>query len=477
MSDIASPDSQWIFVEETIPDNSQFVQGALFHKRWRIRNTGPATWDDSYTVKFIAGNAMSGPESIKLAHDVAPNQEVDITLLLNAPDEVGVHRGDWHIEDAQGRIVQSNTGGGNFWLIIETIVDMGIGGGAAPPEVHKKSTMEISIQAANDTEERVLKPLHLPDWQVGVNMRDFAYFDIRGIHDAKQCRTYQQQHIEKLAEVGVTTVRFYGCHMHFDANQCIDRIGQALHSLEEHDMKAVISLNDALAHSQLFVKGDEKYHTEPPEGYIHKSYFNDRKYYENYIPHISKVTQAFGNNDTVLLWELGNEYVTKPVGATSLDTYAFLEFARIASETVAGVASQRISLGLLNSHQISQTHKEGVIQYAKKLYGLPFIDLVTAHYYQNDGERPWALVDAQVAQSLSKPFYIGEMGTSHDFGERSGFYQRELDFWRNNGAFMVMPWGYSLNNQPYLDNRSIIGMHHPDFNQVVGTIQQFCVPI
>ena len=456
MSQEASPDSKWVFVEETIPDNTQFKGSTAFHKRWRIRNTGPATWDSSYKVRFVAGEMMSGPEEIGLAHDVAPDQEIDITFLLTTPDTPGTYRGDWHIEDARGRIVQSSTGGGNFWLIIEST-----------------GTADVAVAQSTTPGERILKPAVLPQWMLGVNMRDFAYFDIRGINDAKNIGAYQQQHAQKLQEMGVKAVRFYGNFMHFDASQCIDRIGSALNVLSAHGIQGVISLNDALGHSGMFVKGDEKYHTEPPEAYLHKDYFNLKRYEEFYLPHIDKVTKAFGTSDAVLVWELGNEYVTIPVGATDRDLEGFYEFTKVASTTVANNTQHRISLGLLNSHQVSQRDDVGVADYARKLYGLPYIDLITVHYYNQDGERPWAVLDTKIAKELGKPYYIGEMGSSHDFGDRIPFYRDELNFWRNDGAFMVMPWGYSLHNQPYLDNRSIIGQHHPDFQQVVDTIRQF----
>lgn len=455
MSEQASPTSKWVFVEETIPDNTKFKGGTLFHKRWRIRNTGPATWDSTYKVTFVAGEIMDGPQEIGLSHDVAPNQEIDIVFFLKTPEKAGTYRGDWHIEDAEGRIVQSNTGGGNFWLIVEST-----------------GTGEVEVTEPDNDAPRQLIPAQLPQWQLGINMRDFAYFDIRGIHSAKNVGEYQRRHVEALRDIGVTTVRFYGCHMHFDANQCIDRIGTALDQLSAFGLNAVISLNDALGHSQLFVHGDEKYHSEPPEGYLHKNYFNEKKYYENYMPHIEKVTRAFSTHNSVLVWELGNEYVTIPVGATQDDLDGFLEFTRVASDMVARTTSHRISLGLLNSHQVSQQGVEGVKAYARKLYGLPNIDLITVHYYNQDGERPWADVDAGIAKELGKPYYVGEMGTSHDFGERTGFYRNDIQYWKNNGSFMVMPWGFSLENQPYLDNRSIIGQHHGDFNAVVDTLKQ-----
>lgn len=459
MSQQMSPDSKWVFVEETIPDNTPFKGGTAFHKRWRLRNTGPVTWDSGYKIKFLAGDMMSGPEEIRLAHDVVANQEVDITFLLTTPEAPGTYRADWQLVDAEGRFVQSVPDGGNFYLIVEST-----------------GTGDVKVQApvAPATPgERVLNPATLPSWMLGVNMRDFAYFDIRGINEAKNIVAYQKQHAQKLQEIGVKSVRFYGNHMHFDPNQCIDRIGTALDVLKAHGMRGVVSLNDALGHSQMFVKGDEKYHSEPPEGYLHKNYFNEGWYKENYLPHIEKVTKAFATSDAVLVWEIGNEYVTIPVGATDADLEGFYQFTKAASETIARNTQHRISLGLLNSHQVSQRDDVGVANYARKLYGLPFIDLITVHYYNQDGERPWAVLDTKIAKELGKPYYIGEMGSSHDFGDRVPFYRNELDFWRKDGSFMVMPWGYSLNNQPYLDNRSIIGQHHGDFNQVVDAIRQF----
>lgn len=475
MSQQAAPDSKWIFVEETIPDNSQYAPGSTIHKRWRLRNSGPATWDSNYRVRFVAGHSMRAPESIALAHDVAPNQEIDITFLLTIPHEPGTYRGDWHIVDGQGRIVQSSTGGGNFWLVVESLATAAGAAGGETTTVGADSEMVATPEvAAAQAGPRTLKPAVLPKWVLGMNLRDFAYTDMNnGIGMATNVDDYQHKHAEKLQALGVKAVRFYANHMNADVNHCIERIGKALNVLHTHGIQAVVSLGDALGHSGLYVHGDHIYHTEPPHAYFHKSYFNEGKYHEFYMPHNDAVTKAFGDSDAILIWELGNEFVTKPVGATHEDRVGFLNFAREASDMIAQNTQHRISTGLLNSRQVGQLDHAGSIEFSKQLHTLPNIDVATTHYYNQDGERGWAVLDMDVARDLGMPYYIGEMGTSEDFGARPPFYQQELQYWKDHGAFMVMPWGFSLENQPFLDNRSIIGMTNPDFNDVLNTIKQF----
>ncbi|MEL6308874.1 MAG: NBR1-Ig-like domain-containing protein [Chloroflexota bacterium] len=493
MSQQASPDSQWVFVEETIPDNSQYAPNTIIHKRWRLRNTGPATWNGSYRVVYVAGNRMGGAESQPLPHEVAPNQEVDIILLLVIPQEAGTHRGDWHIVDGQGHIVQSASGGGgNFWLVVESLatsagasggsagesgVDAGVANASADVSVGVSGGAQApadSGASAQANTPRTLKPAVLPKWVLGMNLRDYAYTDMNnGIGMATRLDEYQLKHAQKLQELGVKAVRFYGNHMHAETQLCIDRIGKALNVLHAHGIQAVVSLGDALGHSGLYVKGDDIYHTEPPHAYFHKSYFNEGKYHQFYMPHNEKVVKAFGDSDAVLVWEIGNEFVTKPVGATDEDRAGFLRFAREASDMIAANSTQRISTGLLNSRQVGQLPRDGSIQFAKQLYGLPNVDLATSHYYNQDGEYEWAALDMDIAREMGIGYYIGEMGTAHDFGPRPPFYQKEIQFWRDHGAFMVMPWGFSLENQPFMDNRSIIGMIHGDFNDVLSTIRQF----
>jgi len=171
----------------------------------------------------------------------------------------------------------------------------------------------IEGEASRVTLSRELLPKTLPDWTLGINMREFAYFDLRGIGNAHNLPGFQIDHLKTLAGYWGARVRFFGSHKDLETSQCIDRIGTALKLLSDHGMKAVIALNDSLGHSALYVKGDDPFHTEPSFAYLEKKYFTERGYSKHYLEHIEKVTKAFGRSSTILFWELGNEYVIKPL--------------------------------------------------------------------------------------------------------------------------------------------------------------------
>jgi len=52
---------QAAFVDETIPDGSQFPPGTAFTKTWTLRNAGSCAWNADYDVVFSSGNPMNAP--------------------------------------------------------------------------------------------------------------------------------------------------------------------------------------------------------------------------------------------------------------------------------------------------------------------------------------------------------------------------------------------------------------------------------
>jgi hypothetical protein len=71
--------------------------GTVFQKTWRIRNTGDCAWDASYRLTFLSGNRMSGPRSAPLEVEVQPGEEVELSVLLVAPESAGTYLGRWQL--------------------------------------------------------------------------------------------------------------------------------------------------------------------------------------------------------------------------------------------------------------------------------------------------------------------------------------------------------------------------------------------
>ena len=91
------------FVEDlSVPDDTVFAPGESFDKSWRLRNTGSCPWIEGYSLVFVGGDQMDGPESQPLEKVIAPGQTVDVSVTLTAPAEPGTYRGNWQIADANG---------------------------------------------------------------------------------------------------------------------------------------------------------------------------------------------------------------------------------------------------------------------------------------------------------------------------------------------------------------------------------------
>jgi hypothetical protein len=87
----------------SIPDGTEILGGESYEKTWRLRNNGTCTWNSGYALVFESGDAMSGPASIPLTTGtVAPDEELDITIQLTAPEDSGTYRGNWKLRNSSG---------------------------------------------------------------------------------------------------------------------------------------------------------------------------------------------------------------------------------------------------------------------------------------------------------------------------------------------------------------------------------------
>ena len=103
----------------TVPDGTVFAPGQMFTKTWRLKNTGKCTWTAGYSLVFSAGDQMGGPSSISLPSEVAPNQTIDLSVNLTAPNAVGSYRGYWLLKNASGGVFGIGVLGNKpFWLAV-----------------------------------------------------------------------------------------------------------------------------------------------------------------------------------------------------------------------------------------------------------------------------------------------------------------------------------------------------------------------
>lgn len=90
------------FISETIPDDTAFVAGDTFTKTWRLKNIGTCTWNSNYKLVFFEGDKMNGPSEKNLTQNVAPGEQVDISVDLKAPASAGTYDAIWKVKDDDG---------------------------------------------------------------------------------------------------------------------------------------------------------------------------------------------------------------------------------------------------------------------------------------------------------------------------------------------------------------------------------------
>lgn len=86
----------------SISYNTAIKPGEYFTKIWQIRNIGTCIWDTSYRLVFIGGESMQAPEAIQLAHEVKPQETVDIRVTLVAPQTPAFYENSWMLQDQDG---------------------------------------------------------------------------------------------------------------------------------------------------------------------------------------------------------------------------------------------------------------------------------------------------------------------------------------------------------------------------------------
>ncbi|MBU2610465.1 MAG: hypothetical protein KJ606_05905 [Chloroflexi bacterium] len=96
------------FVSETVPDGTVFAPGATFTKTWRVRNVGACTWTAAYAIVFYHGDHLGAPDAIPFPGNVAPGQEVDLSINMQAPITPGAYESYWKFRNASGVIFVVN---------------------------------------------------------------------------------------------------------------------------------------------------------------------------------------------------------------------------------------------------------------------------------------------------------------------------------------------------------------------------------
>jgi hypothetical protein len=95
-------DQATFVTDVTVPDNTEIEAGDSLVKIWRLRNDGTCTWTPNYSLVFVDGEQMDGPEAQALGKTVEPGQTVDLQLRLTAPEEPGTYPSFWMLRSNRG---------------------------------------------------------------------------------------------------------------------------------------------------------------------------------------------------------------------------------------------------------------------------------------------------------------------------------------------------------------------------------------
>jgi hypothetical protein len=94
----------------TIPDGEVIAPGTNFQKIWKLRNTGTCTWDDGFTLVYVAGSTPNlDPYNYRFglaehgADDiVSAGEAINIALNLTSPCRPGNYEGHWRMQNDRG---------------------------------------------------------------------------------------------------------------------------------------------------------------------------------------------------------------------------------------------------------------------------------------------------------------------------------------------------------------------------------------
>lgn len=82
----------------TVPDGQLVTPGQAFTKTWRLRNTGSCAWDSRFSLIYFTGEKFGDVLSVPLPRVVYPGQDVDISVPMVAPSELGTYTSEWRLK-------------------------------------------------------------------------------------------------------------------------------------------------------------------------------------------------------------------------------------------------------------------------------------------------------------------------------------------------------------------------------------------
>lgn len=239
-----------------------------------------------------------------------------------------------------------------------------------------------------------------------------------------------------LGSRGINVLRFWAFQTFTDGGEDFTALDRVVSYANQHGFKLIPVLEN---HWDDCTEGGEKDASWYYNGYLQPY----GSYPLSYRDYVERVVTRYQNSTAILMWQLMNE-------AESNDAESLYNFTRDMSAFIKSLDSNHlVSLGTLGTGQAGTTNEDFVA-----LHSLPTINVVEAHDYHRETE---ALPSSgsnsiaralNVANSLNKPFFIGEAGIQSDCsgegcysrGERADLFDAKLNATFANGGDGYLIW-------------------------------------
>lgn len=118
----ATPCDRVEFVRDVnFPDETLVEPGQSFTKTWELKNTGSCTWNSSYAVVFENGESMGvAPVTQLTGGSVAPQQVIQVSISLKAPNKIGVFQANFKLRNSSGVVFGLGSDSSKpFWVKVK----------------------------------------------------------------------------------------------------------------------------------------------------------------------------------------------------------------------------------------------------------------------------------------------------------------------------------------------------------------------
>ena len=99
-----SADNATFISDVSIKDGTIFLPNARFTKTWKIENSGTTTWDIGYAIRYLEGAFLSEETVISITKPVEPGVQIEISVPMRAPSQLGTAKTWWAMMNEKGQI-------------------------------------------------------------------------------------------------------------------------------------------------------------------------------------------------------------------------------------------------------------------------------------------------------------------------------------------------------------------------------------